>query len=190
MIPFSLSFAVDAVSGDYHGPQNLLSRTIDNVTIDSRSVRPGTLFVPVIGRVFDGHSFIPAAVSAGSLCVLSDRETEGTPYILVPDTTDALQRLAEAYLLANRIPVVGVTGSAGKTSTKEMLYSVLSRHFSVYKTPGNLNNQTGVPQAVFQIGTEHEVAVLELGFLTGRGEHLRHCGRLLRRSRGLTNSHN
>ena len=178
MIPFSLSFAVDAVSGDYHGPQDLLSKTIDNVTIDSRSVRPGTLFVPVIGRVFDGHSFIPAAVSAGSLCVLSDREIKGTPYILVPDTTDALQRLAEAYLLANRIPVVGVTGSAGKTSTKEMLYSVLSRHFSAYKTPGNLNNQTGVPQAVFQIGKEHEVAVLELG--TNHPGEIRSLARIVR----------
>ena len=126
MIPFSLSFAANAVSGKYCGPRELLSCMVDNVTIDSRSVCPGTLFIPVVGRVFDGHAFIPAAADSGALCVLSDREVEGSPYILVSDTTEALQRLAEAYLSANRIPVVGVTGSAGKTSTKEMLYSVKS----------------------------------------------------------------
>ena len=178
MIPFSLSFAADATGGRFCGPGELLPSFVDNVTIDSRSVRPGTLFVPVVGRVFDGHTFIPEAASAGALCVLSDHEIEGTPYILVSDTTEALQRLAEAYLEANRIPVVGVTGSAGKTSTKEMLYSVLSRHFRAYRTPGNLNNQTGVPQAVFQIEKEHELAVLELG--TNHPGEIRSLARIVR----------
>ena len=79
MIPFSLSFAANAVSGKYCGPRELLSCMVDNVTIDSRSVCPGTLFIPVVGRVFDGHAFIPAAADSGALCVLSDREVEGTP---------------------------------------------------------------------------------------------------------------
>ena len=178
MIPFSLSFAANAVSGKYCGPRELLSCMVDNVTIDSRSVCPGTLFIPVVGRVFDGHAFIPAAADSGALCVLSDREVEGSPYILVSDTTEALQRLAEAYLSANRIPVVGVTGSAGKTSTKEMLYSVLSQHFRAYRTPGNLNNQTGVPQAVFQIEKDHELAVLELG--TNHPGEIRSLARIVR----------
>ena len=178
MIPFSLSFAVDAVNGKYCGSEELLSSVIDHVTIDSRSVRPGTLFVPIVGRVFDGHVFIPAAVNAGARCVLSDHEIDTTPYILVSDTTDALQRLAEAYLKANRVPVVGITGSAGKTSTKEMLYAVLSKHFRAYRTPGNLNNQTGVPQAVLQIEKEHDLAVLELG--TNHPGEIRSLARIVR----------
>ena len=148
MIPFLLSEAVSAVSGEYFGDPALLSEQVCSVVIDSRKAAPHALYVPIIGQIHDGHRFIPAAMEQGALAVLSDRPlTDGTPHILVSDTTEALQRLAEAYLLAHRIPIIGITGSVGKTTTKEMLYTVLSRRFSAFKTPGNLNNQTGVPQA-------------------------------------------
>ncbi|MDO4492877.1 MAG: UDP-N-acetylmuramoyl-tripeptide--D-alanyl-D-alanine ligase [Clostridia bacterium] len=164
MNAFPLSFAVTATGGTFRGDAALLDETVVNVTIDSRSAGKGILYVPVIGLVFDGHRFIPDAMAAGALCTLSDRPLgEDVPHILVEDTTAALQRLSEAYLAANRVPVVGVTGSAGKTSTKEMLSAVLSRRFRTFKTPGNLNNQTGVPQAVFKVDSGCEVAVLELG---------------------------
>ena len=164
MIPFPLSFVVNAVRGSFSGDVSLLSRMVGNVTIDSRTAEKGSLYVPIIGNVHDGHKFIASAFQKGALCVLSDRPLPGgVPHILVEDTTEALQRLAEEYLLLNRKTIVAVTGSVGKTSTKEMLHAVLSKKFSCYHTPGNLNNQTGVPQAVFQIGAEHDLAVLELG---------------------------
>ena len=179
MIPFPLSFAVSAVNGSFYGDPALLSETVTNVTIDSRNAAEGILYVPIIGQVHDGHKFIGGAMAQGALCTLSDRPLEdGIPHILVSDTTDALQRLAEAYLKENRIPVIGVTGSVGKTSTKEMLCAVLSKRFSAYKTPGNLNNQTGVPQAVFQIEKQHEVAILELG--TNHPGEIRALSRIVR----------
>lgn len=164
MIPFSLQFAVDSVNGTFFGDPALLSKEVRNVTIDSRNAGPGVLYVPVIGLVHDGHSFISSAFENGALCTLSDHKLNTSlPYILVKDTTLALQQLSEQYLLRNRVKVIGITGSVGKTSTKEMLNAVLSVKFNTYHTPGNLNNQTGVPQAVFQIEKEHELAILELG---------------------------
>lgn len=179
MIPFLLSEAVSAVSGEYFGDPALLSEQVCSVVIDSRKAAPHALYVPIIGQIHDGHRFIPAAMEQGALAVLSDRPlTDGTPHILVSDTTEALQRLAEAYLLAHRIPIIGITGSVGKTTTKEMLYTVLSRRFSAFKTPGNLNNQTGVPQAVFQLEKAHDLAILELG--TNHPGEIRALARIVR----------
>lgn len=178
MIPFPLSFAVTATGGTFSGDDSLLSENVVNVTIDSRSAAPGVLYVPVIGQVFDGHRFIPGAFENGALCTLTDRPLEGVPHILVNDTTEALQRLSEEYLKANRVPVIGVTGSVGKTSTKEMLSAVLSKRFRTYKTPGNLNNQTGVPQAVFKIDSDCEAAVLEMG--TNHPGEIRSLARITR----------
>ena len=180
MIPFTVAFAVESTNGTLcGGDSSLLFKQVKNVTIDSRSAGEGVLYVPVIGQVFDGHRFIPNAFENGALCTLSDRPLDsGVPYILVKDTTEALQRLSEEYLRVNRIPVIGITGSVGKTSTKEMLNTVLSCHFKTYHTPGNLNNQTGVPQAVFQIEKEHEVAILELG--TNHPGEIRSLARIVR----------
>lgn len=179
MIPFPLSEAVTACGGQFFGDAALLPQPVERVSIDSRSCGAGVLYVPILGQVHDGHKFIPGAMEAGALCTLSDRPLpDGTPHILVSDTTEALQRLAERYLAAHRIPVIGVTGSAGKTSTKEMLYTVLSRRFPAFKTPGNLNNQTGVPQAVFQLGPEHSLAILELG--TNHPGEIRALSRIIR----------
>ena len=163
MIAFPLSEAVLACQGKFHGDAALLDQPVTDVCIDSRKAAPGALYVPIIGAVHDGHAFIDGARRNGALCVLTDRPLEAEPYILVPDTLEALQQLAKHYREKFSIPVIGVTGSVGKTSSKEMLDAVLSRHYRTFKTPGNLNNQTGVPLTLFQLGPEHTLAIIEMG---------------------------
>lgn len=163
MIPFPLKEAVLASGGVFFGDAALLDAPVTNVCIDSRAVTDGALYVPIRGERLDGHMFIEAAMHNGALCTLSAKELPVEPYILVDDTTAALQALAAHYREKFDIPVIGVTGSVGKTSTKEMLAAVLSARFHVLKTPGNLNNQTGVPQTLFLLGPEDEAAVVEMG---------------------------
>lgn len=133
--------------------------------IDNRQIEEGYLFAAVAGEREDGHTFIPSAFEKGAICALSEQKLENPsgPYLLVENTLQALKDAAEAYRKTLTLPVVAITGSVGKTSTKEMISSILSQKYSVLKTPGNLNNEIGLPLTVFQIDTSHEVAVLELG---------------------------
>lgn len=163
MIPVLLSDAVSACGGRFVGDPALLAESICDVCIDSRAVTPGALYVPIAGERFDGHTFIPSAREKGAVCVLTAKALEEPPYILVDDTLLGLQKLAAWYRSLFDIPVVGITGSAGKTSIKEMVAAVLSIRFSVLKTKGNLNNQTGVPLTVFRLDRTHEAAVIEMG---------------------------
>ena len=163
MIAFPLSEAISACQGMYVGDAALLGRPVTDICIDSRKAAPGALYVPILGAVHDGHAFIDGARRNGALCVLTDRPLEAEPYILVPDTLEALQLLAKHYREKFSIPVIGITGSVGKTSTKEMLDTVLSGRYRTFKTPGNLNNQTGVPLTLFQLGPEHTLAIIEMG---------------------------
>lgn len=135
------------------------------VVIDSRKIEPGGIFIATRGEKVDGHSFIPAVESAGAMGVVCERAPEecGIPYILVEDSFKALKSLAEFYRKQLSIQVVGITGSVGKTSTKEMIASVLSTKFHVLKTQGNFNNEIGLPLTVLSIREEHEIAVLEMG---------------------------
>ena len=119
MIAFTLSEAIAACRGMYVGDEALLGQPVTDVCIDSRKVTPGALYVPIIGEVHDGHTFIPGARKNGALCVLTDRPLQEEPYLLVPDTLEALQLLAAFYRNRFDIPVIGITGSTGKTSTKE-----------------------------------------------------------------------
>lgn len=135
---------------------------IEGVAIDNRKVEKGFLFVPIRGARFDGHDFIPAAFAAGAALCLSERDVPFA-HIRVADSLAAFQSLAGYYKSRFPIHTVGITGSVGKTTTKELLSSALSEAFSVLKSPGNLNNQTGVPQALFQIEPHHQVAVIEMG---------------------------
>ena len=146
-------------------------KELGRVVIDSRLVQPGDLFVAYRGERVDGHDYIPAAFDRGAACCLAERVPEGEtrPVLLTDDVQTALERIAAAYRATLDLPVVGVTGSVGKTSTKEMIAAVLAQRFSVLKTEGNLNNQIGVPMTVSRIGPEHEVAVVELG-ISGFGE--------------------
>ncbi len=139
---------------------------IDSVSIDSRNCNGRTLFVPIKGDRFDGHDFITNAVKAGAAAVVTSKEIDAdfsVPEIMVDDTLSALQRTAEYYCSMFDIPKIGVTGSVGKTTTKEMIASVLDTELKVVKTSGNLNNQTGVPQTVFKIDGSTEAAVVEMG---------------------------
>ena len=151
--------------GTYYGNKEDLSKEIDSVTTDSRKAEKGSLFAAIRGERVDGHSFIPQVFKAGALCVISEQElpAAGGNYILVKSTLDALKAIAEEYLKQLRIPVVGIAGSVGKTSTKEMIASVLSQKYRVLKTAGNFNNELGLPLTIFRIREEDEIAVLEMG---------------------------
>lgn len=154
--------AVKAVSGIYHGPEELQDRLIRGIAIDNRKTEKDWLFVPIKGDRFDGHSFIDGAFEAGALVTLSEKRTDH-PYIEVKDTAAAFRDIAEYYKSLFDIKTVGITGSVGKTTTKEMIASVLSQSFNTIYTQGNLNNQTGVPLTVLGIEETHEAAVIEMG---------------------------
>lgn len=170
----SLREIAAACGGTYHGDEASYSKEADNVVIDSRKASEGSLFVAIKGARADGHSFIPQVMVKGALCAVSEQDLGDTayPYIRVESCTQALKDIAEHYRRSLDIKVVGISGSVGKTSTKEMIASVLSQKYNVLKTEGNFNNEIGLPLTVFNIREEHEVAVLEMG-ISGFGEMTR-----------------
>lgn len=143
--------------------------------LDSRKVEPGGLFFATVGERVDGHKFIGQVFSQGAVCVVTEKspaqvEAElGVPaeswgaYILVEDTFAALKKIAAYYRSTLTISVVGITGSVGKTSTKEFIAGVLAEHYNVLKTEGNYNNEVGLPLTLLRIRREHQVAVVEMG---------------------------
>jgi UDP-N-acetylmuramoyl-tripeptide--D-alanyl-D-alanine ligase len=149
--------------------QGGLNLPVLRINTDSRQAQPGDAFVPLVGETFDGHDFIAGAVARGVSAVLiqADRAIPAIPHetavIAVPDTLRALGDLARAWRLQHRIPVVGVTGSNGKTSTKEMLTRILEQNLSVLKNRGNFNNLVGVPLTLLELQSHHGVAVVEMG---------------------------
>ncbi|NCC66955.1 MAG: UDP-N-acetylmuramoyl-tripeptide--D-alanyl-D-alanine ligase [Clostridia bacterium] len=161
----SLKNILSAVDGKYQGSASALTREITSVTKDSREVTCGCLFAAIKGENSDGHDYIVSAEEQGALCALGQRVPEGCgcPVIVVPDTVRALGDLAAFYRKGFDIPVVGITGSVGKTTTKEMVSAVLAQHFKVHKTTGNHNNELGVPLTVLGIGDDTEAAVIEMG---------------------------
>ena len=139
-------------------------RPFSGVSIDTRTLAAGELFVALRGERFDGNEFIRAALAAGAAgAVLSREQPLALPQIVVPDTLAALQRAAHAWREAVRIPVVGVAGSNGKTTTKEMIAAILSLAGSCLATRGNLNNHIGVPLTLLRLKAEHRFAVIEMG---------------------------
>lgn len=147
---------------------------IAGVSTDSRSIAAGQLFVPLAGDRFDGHIYIDQALAAGAAAALWSRERGvpdgiGIPLLLVDDTLAALQRLAAAYLARWSPQVVGVTGSNGKTTTKDLIASALGTVFRTAKTAGNFNNHIGLPLTILRADTNTEVLVLEMG-MSGFGE--------------------
>ena len=154
-----------ACGGTMVNCENILGREVTAVTADSRKVTEGCLYIPMKGAKFNGHDFIPQVMEGGALLTLTEKDeaAEGYPYIKVKRTDIAIQRIAEFYRVELGIPVVGITGSVGKTSTKEMIAAVLSQKYNVLKTAGNFNNNLGLPLTIFRITEEHEIAVLEMG---------------------------
>lgn len=157
--------------GIYVGPKNRKSCCIKGAVLDSRIVEEGFLFFATKGERVDGHSFIKNVYEKGALCVISERalnsedipEQKDVCYIQVEDSFLALKQIAAFYRKQLSIPIVGITGSVGKTSTKEMIAGVLSAKYKVHKTAGNFNNEVGLPLTILQIRKEHEVAILEMG---------------------------
>ncbi len=134
------------------------------VVIDSRKIEKGNLFIATKGERVDGHTFIKSAFDKGCMAVICEKLPENYgPCILVKDSFKALKDLALYYREQLSIKVVGITGSVGKTSTKEFIAGVLAEKYNVLKTQGNFNNEVGLPLTVLNIREEHEVAVLEMG---------------------------
>lgn len=147
--------------------------SILGISIDSRNIMPGELFIPLKGERFDGHDFITEACkrgAAGSLTsnLESVKGCEGS-IILVEDTLSALQDIAHFYRKKFPIPFIAVTGSTGKTTTKDLISKVLSQRFNVLKTTGNLNNQIGLPLTLLKLNSQHQIGVVEMG-MSGFGE--------------------
>lgn len=148
---------------------------VTSVVLDSRQVTEGGVFVATVGERVDGHKFIPDVFEKGACLVITEKTPEQVEmesgveacrwgsYILVEDSFQALKDIAEAYRKTLSIPIVGITGSVGKTSTKEFIAGVLAEKFHVLKTEGNFNNEVGVPLTLLRIRDEHEAAVVEMG---------------------------
>ena len=155
---------------------------VTGVTTDSRAVQPGQLFIPLVGERFDGHAYIAKALDGGAAGCLTAREPEtllpGKLYIQVADTRLALKALASWYRDKFDLPVVQVTGSAGKTTTKEMIASVLSQRYNTLRTEGNFNNDIGAPLTLLRLMPEHQAAVIETG-MNHFGE-IRYLGEMVR----------
>ena len=177
MKPVTAKQIADSVGGALHGEGRITA-----VSTDSRSIPPESLFVPLRGERFDGHAYLSQALAAGAagcLCEKLPEELEpGKFYIQVPDTRLALKALAAWYRNQFAIPFVQITGSVGKTTTKEMVAAVLSQHYEVLATRGNFNNDIGVPLTLFGLEERHQAAVIESG-MNHFGE-IRYLGEMIR----------
>ena len=161
----TLKAIAKSCGGTYYGPADNLEKCVAGIAIDSRKIQNDWLFAATVGERVDGHSFIESCYEKGVLCCLGEKAPvcEDHSYIQVASTFQALKDIAEYYRSTLEIPVVGITGSVGKTSTKEMISSVLGVKFNTLKTAGNFNNEVGLPLTVFNIRETHEAAVLEMG---------------------------
>ena len=155
---------------------------IGAINTDSRKAASGEVFVPLVGERFDGHDYIDSALkngAAGCLCArVPQTLADGKFYIQVADTTLALKDLASWYRSKFNIPFVQITGSVGKTTTKEMIASVVAQHFNTLKPAENFNNEIGTPQTLLQLSPAHEAAVIETGM--DRAGQIRYLGEMVR----------
>ncbi len=138
---------------------------LTGISTDSRKIQKGELFIPLKGERFDGHDYISEVYNKGIQVVLSEKHIghENKPYIIVENTLTALQDIASWYKDRFDLRIVAVTGSSGKTTTKDMIASVLSQRYKVLKTEGNLNNAIGLPMTLLNLDSTHQIAVLEMG---------------------------
>lgn len=140
---------------------------IKGVSKDTRTINEDELYIPIIGENFDGHDFIGKAIENGAIATFWDKNHPlpdiDFPFIIVDDTLKAVQKLSKVYRDSLDIKVVGITGSNGKTSTKDILSSILKTKYKTYKTKGNLNNELGVPLTLLSLSEDTEIAVIEMG---------------------------
>ncbi|MBW5482830.1 UDP-N-acetylmuramoyl-tripeptide--D-alanyl-D-alanine ligase [Streptomyces bambusae] len=162
MIPLSLAEIADITGGQLHDIPDPSATVTGPVVFDSRQVAAGSLFAAFVGEHVDGHDYARAAVSAGALAVLAARPV-GVPAVVVDDVVAALGALAGAVVARTGVDVVALTGSAGKTSTKDLIAQVLQHHAPTVWTPGNLNNEIGLPITTLRATEETRHLVLEMG---------------------------
>ena len=161
-----ISQIVEAVKGHANLPPGE-NRHIKSISTDSRSIKSGALFVPIVGDRFDGHDFISSVIEKGAACALAEagKIPKGVdfPFITVENTRKALLEMAAFYLRLIGAKVVGITGSTGKTTLKDMIASVLVKKYRTKKTIGNYNNDIGMPLSIFELVASDEIIVLEMG---------------------------
>ncbi|MBR1554045.1 MAG: UDP-N-acetylmuramoyl-tripeptide--D-alanyl-D-alanine ligase [Oscillospiraceae bacterium] len=136
---------------------------ITEISTDTRKLPEGCLFLALRGKKFDGHHFVKQALEAGAVCAVTDTQIENLPCLVVKDTGKALLDIANLYRNKFHIPVVAVTGSVGKTTTKELIACVLSEKYNTLKTEANLNNEIGMPKTILNLTSQHGAMVLEMG---------------------------
>ena len=160
----TLQSIANAVGGKLYNGIGCEDVTTKGVVIDSRQVEDGYLFIAIKGERVDGHDFVDNVFEKGALAVVSEKELNiDKPYILVESSTEALKDMAKFYRENLNVKVIGITGSVGKTSTKEFIAAALSEKYSVLKTEGNFNNEIGLPLTILKIREHHEIAVIEMG---------------------------
>lgn len=161
---FTVRQAIEAIGGKYTGPDEALDSGIFSVITDSRQVTEGGLFAAIRGERTDGHKYVSSAREKGAVCCICEERVEDEcPQIIVENTVAALQRLAAWHRQQQGVKVVGITGSVGKTTCKEVVASVLGMKYKVLKTQGNFNNHIGLPLTLLSITEETQVAVIEMG---------------------------
>jgi len=170
MISFDCAQLVEAVKGQLLWGAG--EQVFVGVTTDSRKVAKDNLFIPLVGEKFDGHDYIEQCFRTGAAVCLTEKpipQMFNATAILVNDTAKALRDIATWHRNGYNIPVVGITGSVGKTSTKDLIACVLAKQYEVLKTQGNFNNEIGLPLTLLNLNSTHEIAVIEMG-MSGFGE--------------------
>ncbi len=159
MVPMTFKEAAQAVKST-----TVLEGSFDKISTDTRKIEDGCLFIAIKGENFDGHDFAARAIESGAQAVICEKDCGlDERQIIVENTRLALLDLAGHYRSKFRIPVIGITGSVGKTTTKEMTHAVMSSKYNTLKNEGNLNNEIGVPLTLFRLDKTHEAAVIEMG---------------------------
>ena len=161
-----LSEIIQAVRGSYGYPADV---EVKDISTDTRTITEGSLFIALKGANFDGHDFAAQAMEAGAVAVVTERPVDGARCLIVYSTSQALLDAASYYRSRFDIPLVGITGSVGKTTTKEMIWSVMSKSFKTLKTEANHNNEVGMPKTLLELDSTHQAAVIEMG-MNHKGE--------------------
>ncbi len=167
----TLAQLIDVLKAELlHVPDDLSLKTAQGISTDTRTVGPGQLFLALRGESFDGHLFVEQAIASGAIAVIVDHPLDlDVPQVLVSDTLRAYQTLGRWWRDQFMIPVIAITGSVGKTTTKELLAAALGTAGSVLKTEANFNNEIGVPKTLLNLNPDHDFAVIEMG-MRARGE--------------------
>jgi UDP-N-acetylmuramoyl-tripeptide--D-alanyl-D-alanine ligase len=169
----TLAQILEALGQPQHNLSKLERQAID-ITTDSRAVRPGQLFLALRGEKFDGHDFVANCLQQGAIAAIVDQDFHHpqaaiAPLIVVEDSLKAYQQLANWWRRQFDIPVIGITGSVGKTTTKELVAAMLGQYGNVLKTQANFNNEIGVPKTLLGLSPDHDFAVVEMG-MRGLGQ--------------------